>query len=51
LTNIDLREISIVSAWPAYDGTTVNARNTTIKQIAGATVRLILAQKYLETVK
>ncbi len=29
LTDIDLREISIVSAWPAYDGTIVNARSLT----------------------
>lgn len=27
LTEIDLREISIVSAWPAYEGTRVEARN------------------------
>ena len=27
LTAIDLREISMVSAWPAYEGTEVNARN------------------------
>jgi len=26
LTDIDLREISIVSTWPQYDGTTVSAR-------------------------
>ena len=26
LINIDLREISVVSAWPAYDGTIVQAR-------------------------
>jgi len=27
LTEIDLREISVVSAWPAYDGTQVEARD------------------------
>ena len=27
LTQIDLREISVVSSWPAYDGTRVEARN------------------------
>lgn len=27
LTDIDLREISVVSAWPAYDGTSVEARS------------------------
>ena len=26
LTEIDLREVSVVSAWPAYDGTRVEAR-------------------------
>jgi HK97 family phage prohead protease len=41
LTAIDLREISIVSAWPAYEGTTVNARSKA--------PRLALARRYLET--
>ena len=27
LTDIDLREVSVVSAWPAYEGTTVSARS------------------------
>lgn len=54
LTNVDLREISIVSAWPAYDGTSVNARNhshSTADIQKHAAVRLILARKYLETVR
>ena len=41
LTAIDLREISVVSAWPAYDGTEVVARSQT--------PRLNLAKRYLET--
>lgn len=41
LTVVDLHEISVVSAWPAYPATTVNAR-------AGAP-RLGLALRYLET--
>lgn len=42
LVKVDLREISVVSAWPAYPGTEVQARN--------ATPRLNLARRYLETV-
>jgi len=42
LTAIDLREISVVSAWPAYDGTTVNARTRT--------PLLHFARRFLETV-
>jgi len=41
LTEVDLREISVVSAWPAYEGTEVIAR--------AATPRLALARLYLET--
>jgi HK97 family phage prohead protease len=41
LTAIDLREISVVSAWPAYTGTEVSARSRT--------PRLNLAARYLET--
>ena len=48
LTNIDLHEISIVSAWPAYEGTEVIARNRNESVLP---LRLILARKYLETVK
>jgi HK97 family phage prohead protease len=47
LTDIDLREISVVSCWPAYDGTTVTARH----RIEASPLRLILARKYLETVR
>jgi len=43
LNVIDLREISVVSAWPAYEGTSVNAR-------AHAPL-LALARRYLETCK
>lgn len=41
LTAIQLHEISVVSAWPAYAGTTVNPRSKT--------PRLNLAKLYLET--
>lgn len=41
LTAIDLREISVVSAWPAYPDTSVNAR--------AHTPLLNLASRYLET--
>lgn len=43
LTTIDLREISVVSAWPAYPDTTVSAR--------AKAQRLGLALAYLETCK
>jgi uncharacterized protein len=41
LEEVDLREVSIVSAWPAYQGTTVEARSQQ---------RQNKAQRYLETV-
>lgn len=43
LTAVDLHEISVVSAWPAYPETTVNAR--------AKTPALDLARRYLETTK
>jgi HK97 family phage prohead protease len=43
LTAIDLREISVVSSWPAYPETTVAARSKA--------PRLALARRYLETVR
>lgn len=43
LLQVDLHEISVVSAFPAYDGTTVNPR--------ALTPRLNLATRYLETVR
>ncbi|WP_020146819.1 HK97 family phage prohead protease [Thioalkalivibrio sp. ALJ15] len=42
LRKVDLREVSVVHAWPAYDGTEVTARSRT--------PRLSLATRYLETV-
>jgi HK97 family phage prohead protease len=42
LTGIDLHEISIVSSWPAYEGTIVNARSR-------PPLRLTMALRYLET--
>jgi HK97 family phage prohead protease len=42
LRSVDLKEISVVAAWPAYDGTTVYARS--------AAPRLRAAWRWLETV-
>ena len=42
LLAVDLHEISVVSAWPAYDGTVVIPRS--------ATPRLNVASRYLETI-
>ncbi len=42
LVSVDLHEISVVSAWPAYEGTVVIPRTRT--------PRLNLAGRYLETV-
>ncbi len=44
LRAVTLHEISVVSAWPAYEGTVVQARS---KQ----PVRLSLARRYMETVR
>lgn len=43
LLQVDLHEISVVSAWPAYTGTSVNPRSKT--------PRLNLANYYLETIR
>jgi phage head maturation protease len=43
LLAVDLREISVVSAWPAYAGTTVQARSKLPSRLAAAL-------RYLETV-
>lgn len=43
LRAVDLHEISVVSAWPAYEGTSVNARQRT--------PLLNLACRYMETVE
>lgn len=48
LTTIDLMEISVVSAWPAYEGTIVNARSKVTSTIL---FRLELARRYLETLR
>lgn len=42
LRAVDLMEVSVVHAWPAYDGTEVQARN--------ATPALNRARRYMETV-
>jgi uncharacterized protein len=43
LVQVDLHEISVVSAWPAYEGTIVNPR--------AKTPRLNLVSRYLETIR
>ncbi len=43
LLAVDLHEISVVSAWPAYEGTSINPRSKT--------PRLNLANYYLETIR
>jgi hypothetical protein len=45
LRSVDLKEISIVSAWPAYDGTVVQARK---RQVLFP--RAAVARRYLDTV-
>jgi HK97 family phage prohead protease len=49
LRNVTLHEISVVSAWPAYEGTVVNARTTTTPTSDVANFRLVLARRYLKT--
>ena len=45
LRSVDLKEISVVSAWPAYDGTIVQARSRPV-----LFPRVALARRYLDTV-
>jgi HK97 family phage prohead protease len=45
LRSVDLKEISVVSAWPAYDGTVVQARARPM-----LFPRAALARRYLDTV-
>ena len=47
LRTIDLHEISVVMAWPAYAGTVVNARALA----QGGPWRLNLSRRYLETLE
>jgi HK97 family phage prohead protease len=47
LRAVDLKEISVVSAWPAYEGTVVNARAKASYNVTG--FRLAHAKRYLET--
>lgn len=42
LVRVNLQEISVVSAWPAYEGTSVVARSR-------MPLRLVMARRYLET--
>jgi HK97 family phage prohead protease len=44
LRSVDLREISVVQSWPAYDGTVVQARKRPV-----LFPRVALARRYLET--
>ena len=48
LESVDLHEVSVVSAWPAYDGTIVQARSRGADLVI-ATPRLAVARRYLET--
>jgi HK97 family phage prohead protease len=45
LRSVDLREISVVSSWPAYDGTIVQARSRPV-----LFPRVSIARRYLDTV-
>lgn len=47
LESVDLHEVSVVSAWPAYDGTIVQARARPAEIIIAP--RLAVARRYLET--
>lgn len=47
LRAVTLHEISVVLAWPAYQGTAVHARSLAI----GPRMRLALAARYLETLR
>lgn len=49
LRTIDLREISVVPAWPAYEGAVVNAR-ARVAKMAGF-VGLALSLKFLEKLR
>lgn len=46
LRSIDLREVSIVSSWPAYEGTTVQARSRRVV----LPMRVMRAKRFLESV-
>lgn len=47
LRKVNLHEISVVQAWPAYDGTTVSARSARV----GSPVARSLARRYLDTLR
>ena len=49
LTAVDLREISVVSAWPAYPNTSVFTRAKAPPN--GSSFRLELAKRFLETLR
>lgn len=56
LTRLTLHEISVVNAWPAYDGTSVQARRALSRlrhalQTHRATPRLDRAKRFLETIR
>jgi HK97 family phage prohead protease len=52
LTGVDLREISVVSCWPAYEGTTVTARAKKPEVLRDFTdLRLALARRYIELLR
>jgi HK97 family phage prohead protease len=47
LTAVDLREISVVSSWPAYPSTVVSARSAGLSK---PRIRLALARRYLDII-
>jgi Escherichia/Staphylococcus phage prohead protease len=49
LRAVDLHEVSIVSAWPAYEGTIVQARARTLSTVDNVAPRVAVARRYLET--
>ncbi|GEP54177.1 HK97 family phage prohead protease [Reyranella soli] len=44
LRSVDLAEVSIVQAWPAYDGTTITARSRPVLELPDAGLRRVLAR-------
>src|SRR5262245_13345566 len=48
LDSVDLHEVSVVSAWPAYEGTIVQARARPVESAVDAP-RFAVARRYLES--
>jgi uncharacterized protein len=49
LESVDLHEVSVVSAWPAYEGTIVQARARTLSSDLTMQPRAAVARRYLES--